>query len=203
MVIRVIKGNAKDGGYELPGNIRISKRELDALIFVSRGLSNNEAAEKIGVSINTFRNHVYNVMKKLGADNRAHALLTAIEKGMIEVISDKAVIHKSGDYVLCWKCHRAYSNDETRIRTFEPIVIDHVKMEPPEEEACAYEDCDGRYPHDVIEWRRVRESHQEYPEIPEKGAVYETDEKPWYWIEEEELLKLYEEERRREMRGEE
>ena len=90
MVIRAIKGNAKDGGYDLPGNIHITKRELDALILVSRGLNNSEAAEKIYVSLNTFRNHVYNVMKKLGANNRAHALLTAIEKGMLELITKEA-----------------------------------------------------------------------------------------------------------------
>jgi len=183
MAIRAIKGNARDGGYDLPGNIHITKRELDALVLVSRGLSNTEAAEKIYVSINTFRNHVYNVMKKLGASNRAHALLTAIEKGMLEVVSENDTTAIIDDYVLCWKCKRAYATDDYRTRSFEPIVIDHVIIEPPDEMACAYEDCKGKYPEDVIGWSRVREDHPEYPEIPEQGVVYQTKEAPWYWIE--------------------
>ena len=195
MAIRAIKGNARDGGYDLAGNIHITKRELDALILVSRGLSNTEAAEKISVSINTFRNHVYNVTKKLGASNRAHALLTAIEKGMLEVVSEKDSPDIIDDYVLCWICKRAYPSDEYRMRHFEAIVIDHVIMELPEEMACAYEDCKGKYPEDVIGWSRVRESHKEYPEIPEQGVVYETKEAPWYWIEVEEDYELWKKER--------
>ena len=195
MGIRAIKGNARDGGYDLLGNIHISKRELDALILVSRGLSNMEAAEKIYVSINTFRNHVYNVMKKLGASNRAQALLTAIEKGMLEVVSEKDSTAIIDDYVLCWICRRAYASDEYRMRSFEPIVIDHVVLERPDEMACAYENCKGKYPEDVIGWSRVRESHKEYPEIPEQGVVYQTKEAPWYWIEIEEDYELWKKEK--------
>ena len=195
MAIRAIKGKARDGGYDLPGNIRIHKRELDALILVSRGLSNTEAAEKISVSLNTFRNHVYNVMKKLGASNRAQALLTAIEKGMIEVVLEKDSTDIIDDYVLCWICKRAYQSDEYRVRSFEPIVIDHVILERPEEMACAYESCKGKYPEDVIGWSRVRESHPEYPEIPEGGVVYQTKEAPWYWVELEKDHELWEKEK--------
>lgn len=194
MAIRAIKGNARDGGYDLPGNIHITKRELDALILVSRGLSNTEAAEKISVSLNTFRNHVYNVMKKLGANNRAHALLTAIEKGMFEIVSEKDSTAIIDDYVLCWICKRAYPSNEYCIRHFEPIVIDHVILERPDEMACAYVDCKGKYPEDVIGWSRVRESHPEYPEIPEQGVVYQTEEAPWYWIELEEDHELWKKE---------
>ena len=193
MAVRGIKGNARDGGHELPGNIHITKRELDALILVSRGLSNNEAAEAIGVSVNTFRNHVYNVMKKLGANNRAHALLAAIDKGLLGIVFEQAVTRVI-EYVLCWRCHRAYLSSEYRLRQFEPIVIDHVKIEPPEEMACAYEDCNGEYPNDVIEWSRVRESHPEYREIPERGVVYDTEETPWYWVDAEETYRCMEEE---------
>jgi DNA-binding CsgD family transcriptional regulator len=189
MIIGAIKGNAKDGGYDLPGNIHIKKKELDALILVSRGLSNSEAAEKLGVSLNTFRNHVYNIMKKLGANNRANALLIAIEKGMLELVKEK--VTKDDDYVLCWRCHRAYLPDETRVRHFKQIVIDHVKIEPPEEDICAYEDCNGKYREDTIEWSRVRKSNPGYPEIPERGKVYETKELPWYWIEAEKNYKGY------------
>ena len=194
MAIRAIKGNARDGGYDLPGNIHITKKELNALILVSKGLTNAEAAEKIYVSVNTFRNHVYNVMKKLGAKNRAHALLTAIEKGMLEVISEKDSTAIIDDYVLCWICGRAYKWDEYRIQRYEPIVIDHVKIEPPEKMACAYEGCKGTYPDDVVEWSRVRESHPEYPEIPEKGVIYDTEEAPWHWIELEKNYELWKEE---------
>jgi DNA-binding CsgD family transcriptional regulator len=190
MGIQARIGNAKDGGYNLPVNIHITKRELEALILVSRGLNNNEAALKLGVNLNTFRNHVYNVMKKLGANNRAHALLIAIEKRMLEVAPEKIEVYGVEDYVLCWICHRAYAKDEIRMRKFEPIIIDHVKLQPPDEDVCFYDDCNASAHEDVISWNKVRESHPEYPTIPKKGVVYDTKEAPWYWIEREKEYEL-------------
>jgi DNA-binding CsgD family transcriptional regulator len=52
----------------------ISEREMDVIALVSRGLSNKEIADKLGVSYTTVRTHVYNVFKKTGAASRVELL---------------------------------------------------------------------------------------------------------------------------------
>jgi DNA-binding CsgD family transcriptional regulator len=63
---------------EVPADARrrygISERELDVIALVSRGLSNKEIADKLGVSYTTVRTHLYNVFKKTGAASRVELL---------------------------------------------------------------------------------------------------------------------------------
>jgi hypothetical protein len=37
---------------------------------------------------------------------------------------------------------------------------------------CAYEDCYGVYPYDMILWFAVRRLRPTYPEVPEPGVAY-------------------------------
>ena len=85
MLVRVLTGNAPDGSFIIPEDIHVTRREIGALVLVANGLGNEEAAKKFGVSVNTFRNHVFNVMQKLGANSRAHAIVLAIQNGILEV----------------------------------------------------------------------------------------------------------------------
>lgn len=63
---------------EIPEEARrrygISAREAEVILHLSRGLSNKEIAEKLGVSFTTIRTHVYNVFKKTGAASRVELL---------------------------------------------------------------------------------------------------------------------------------
>jgi DNA-binding CsgD family transcriptional regulator len=52
----------------------ITAREREVIILISRGFSNKEIAEKLGVSFTTARTHVYNVFKKTGAASRVELL---------------------------------------------------------------------------------------------------------------------------------
>ena len=65
MGLKQLKGNAPDDGYIIEGDIHISYRSLEALYRSAVGLDNEEAAEHMGIGVNTYRNHVYAVMKKL------------------------------------------------------------------------------------------------------------------------------------------
>jgi len=62
-----------------------SARELDALRLVAQGRSNKEIAAALGVSDETVKTHMSNVMQKLGANDRAHAVTEAIRLGWIEL----------------------------------------------------------------------------------------------------------------------
>ena len=58
-------------------NLGISKREHEVLQLMSEGLSNNEIAERMYVSLNTIKTHSSNLFVKLDVKRRTQA----IEKG--------------------------------------------------------------------------------------------------------------------------
>jgi two-component system, NarL family, response regulator LiaR len=64
-------------GYDL------SKRELDVLALMVKGLNNTEIAERLVVSLSTVKHHVSHILSKLGATNRAEAVVLAVQKNLI------------------------------------------------------------------------------------------------------------------------
>ena len=52
----------------------LSERELEVLRLMAQGLTYQEAAEQLIVSLNTVRFHVKSIYGKLGVDNRTAAL---------------------------------------------------------------------------------------------------------------------------------
>lgn len=61
----------------------LSAREREVLRFLSDGLKNAAIANKLNISEATVRFHVSNILRKLGAANRAQAVRIAIERGWI------------------------------------------------------------------------------------------------------------------------
>jgi len=61
----------------------LSRRELDVLDAMARGLSDKEIADDLVVSVNTARKHVQNVIRKLGAHSKLEAVMTAMRDGII------------------------------------------------------------------------------------------------------------------------
>jgi len=54
----------------------LTKRQLQTIRYIAEGDTNKQIALKLGLSHQTVRRHVYNLMKKLNARNRAHAAAT-------------------------------------------------------------------------------------------------------------------------------
>ncbi|GAA1173288.1 DNA-binding NarL/FixJ family response regulator [Kitasatospora gansuensis] len=61
----------------------LTGREEEALRLMATGLSNPEIAETLRVSLETAKTHVGNVLTKLGAQNRTHAVVIAYESGLV------------------------------------------------------------------------------------------------------------------------
>lgn len=61
----------------------LSSRELSVLACLSEGLSNKEIATKLGITEGTVKNHMTNVLGKLGVMDRTQAALRARELGLI------------------------------------------------------------------------------------------------------------------------
>jgi DNA-binding NarL/FixJ family response regulator len=63
----------------------LSPRETEVLTLVARGLSNKEIAEQIGTAGGTVKIHVQNILAKLGAADRTHAVTIALKRGVIRL----------------------------------------------------------------------------------------------------------------------
>lgn len=62
---------------------RLSGREAELLALLSEGLSIAAVAQRMFISESTVKTHVSKLYEKLGATNRAQALMTAVRLGLI------------------------------------------------------------------------------------------------------------------------
>jgi DNA-binding NarL/FixJ family response regulator len=62
----------------------LTPREVEVLEVLSRGLSNSGIADELGISVNTVRNHVQNILTKLGVHSKLEALAVAVREGILD-----------------------------------------------------------------------------------------------------------------------
>ncbi len=63
----------------------LTSRELDVLRLVAQGNSNTIVADRLSISEETVKGHIKNILSKLDAHDRTHAVTIALKRGMIEV----------------------------------------------------------------------------------------------------------------------
>ena len=74
----------KLAGHEHSHTARpLSNRERDAIRLIASGASRGQAADKLGISENTFRVYIDSARHKLGALNIPHAVALAAHRGII------------------------------------------------------------------------------------------------------------------------
>lgn len=71
----------RGGGSQFP---ELSDREREVLTLVARGLGNQAIARRLVVNEKTVRNHISNVLTKIGAATRAEAIAKARDAGLGE-----------------------------------------------------------------------------------------------------------------------
>ncbi len=74
--------NTHDGGFPAEGK-PLSPREVQILRAVARGLTNAEIAGEIAISEQTVKNHMTSLLHKLRANDRAHAVAIAAQRGLL------------------------------------------------------------------------------------------------------------------------
>jgi DNA-binding NarL/FixJ family response regulator len=62
----------------------LTARELDVLKGVAQGRSNKVVGVKLGISEHTVKNHLINILMKLGASDRTHAVMIGMRRGYLE-----------------------------------------------------------------------------------------------------------------------
>lgn len=76
-IAEIIRSNVRKGSP-------VSPREAEVLALLAQGCSGNEIAERLVLSPQTVETHVRNAVRKLGARGRLHAVILALESGVIE-----------------------------------------------------------------------------------------------------------------------
>lgn len=69
---------------EADEKIPLTNRELQVLRHVALGLSNREIGKSLGISIETVKEHVQNILRKVDVNDRTQAAVWAVKKGIVE-----------------------------------------------------------------------------------------------------------------------
>lgn len=75
----------RHNGVTSGGRTELTGRELEVLTLVGEGKTSKEIAEDLFISENTVRNHVRNILDKLGMKSRFEAVNWAYREGLIEL----------------------------------------------------------------------------------------------------------------------
>ena len=67
------------------GDDTVSRREIDVLNLAARGNSNREIAAQLGVTEDAIKAHMKRILVKLEAKDRTHAVMVALQRGILDV----------------------------------------------------------------------------------------------------------------------
>ena len=63
----------------------LTKRELEMLTFVAKGLTNRAIGHQLAISARTVQGHLANVFAKMSVSSRTEAVMAAVKQGWLEV----------------------------------------------------------------------------------------------------------------------
>jgi two-component system, NarL family, response regulator len=88
--IRDVHAGRKRIGQELAEELAdhvsddaLSAREIEVLRFIAEGNSNKVIADRLALSEDTVKGHVKNILSKLSANDRTHAVTIGLKRGII------------------------------------------------------------------------------------------------------------------------
>jgi len=65
------------------GDMPLTNRESQVLRHVALGLSNKEIGQSLGISVETVKEHVQNILRKISVNDRTQAAVWAVRKGLV------------------------------------------------------------------------------------------------------------------------
>jgi DNA-binding NarL/FixJ family response regulator len=65
--------------------VALTPREVEVLTLIAKGLANKQIAAKLGTASGTVKIHVQNILAKLEATDRTHAVTIALQRGIIHL----------------------------------------------------------------------------------------------------------------------
>jgi DNA-binding NarL/FixJ family response regulator len=67
------------------GDDALTRREIDVLQLIRDGHKNKQIADRLSISENTVNFHIKNIVEKLHANDRTHAVTIAVRRGLLEL----------------------------------------------------------------------------------------------------------------------
>lgn len=84
-MLEEFQGIALSAGQEIESiTAPLSPKELEILDYIALGNSNKRIAGKLGVKEQSVKNYVTTILRKLAANDRAHATFIALQRGWIQ-----------------------------------------------------------------------------------------------------------------------
>ena len=83
MLARLLPRLSPQPQQQRPGG-DLTPRETEVLELMAEGATNDEVADRLFISRNTVRNHVQNILTKLGAHSRLEAVVIATRTGLVK-----------------------------------------------------------------------------------------------------------------------
>jgi len=91
-MIRAVHAGKKtlspEASYELAEHATddaLTKAEIDVLRLIAHGNANKQIADLLAITEDTVKSRVKNILSKLGANDRTHAAMIGIKRGIIEL----------------------------------------------------------------------------------------------------------------------
>jgi two-component system, NarL family, response regulator DegU len=72
--------------------VPLTRRETEILTYIAEGNSNKRIANILQISEQTIKNHVSAILRKLNANDRSHAVVLGIKKGLINLNDVKVTV---------------------------------------------------------------------------------------------------------------
>jgi DNA-binding NarL/FixJ family response regulator len=63
----------------------LTEREIDVLRLIAAGNANKRIADQLSIGEATVKSHISNILSKLGANDRSHAVTIGLKRGIIEL----------------------------------------------------------------------------------------------------------------------
>ncbi len=77
---------SSDSAHNFPKNISITKREMEVLKQLAKGLNNTQISNELNISLHTTKAHIRNIFSKLSVQDRTEAVVVAIRDKLINVL---------------------------------------------------------------------------------------------------------------------
>ena len=90
--VRAVQAGKKmmspEASYELAEHATddaLTKAEIDVLRLIAAGNANKQIADQLSITEETVKGRVRNILSKLGANDRTHAAMIGLKRGIIEL----------------------------------------------------------------------------------------------------------------------
>ncbi len=94
-LVSAIKTVAQGGRYvppvvgrkaeQLPNAMELTSREREVLLWLARGCSNETIGEELGITTETVKSHMKNILGKLGLKSRSEAVALCLRAGLVHL----------------------------------------------------------------------------------------------------------------------